>query len=142
MLPKCFYRVSTKALIVKEDKVLLIMESDGRWELPGGGLEVGESFESGIKREVHEELGVNVTEISPQPLYIWTLVDDDSQKGLTPKVILCFKVKIDSFNFKGDPEESVKMNFFSKDEIASLNLHPNIKELSNLLDQSGLKENQ
>ncbi len=44
MLPPCFYRVSTKALITKENKVLLIMESDGTWELPGGGARSWRNF--------------------------------------------------------------------------------------------------
>jgi 8-oxo-dGTP diphosphatase len=131
--PPCFYRVSVKALITHDDKVLLIQESDGRWKLPGGGLEVGESFLSCATRELHEELGVNVTHMSTQPVYVWTLVDDDPQKGVRPKVILCFNVKVDSSDFKGNSEESVQMKFFTKEDITNLNLHPNIKELSSLL---------
>lgn len=133
MLPKCFHRVSTKALITKDDKILLVMEPDGRWELPGGGLEVGESFENGVKREISEELGAEVTEVSPQPKYAWTLVDNDPEKGETPKVILCFEVKTKTINFISNPEESAKIEFFSKEDMAKLNLHPNIKELPNVL---------
>jgi 8-oxo-dGTP diphosphatase len=132
--PPCFYRVSIKALINNDDKVLLLQESDGRWELPGGGLEVGESFHSCATRELQEELGANITSMSAQPVYVWTLIDDDPQKGVRPKVILCFNVKVDSFNFKGNPEESAQMKFFTKEEIKELNLHPNIKELPNILD--------
>ena len=126
--PPCFYRVSTKALITKENKILLIMEPDGRWELPGGGLEVGESFESGIKREVNEELGVNAVKISKEPIYAWNLVTEDK-----PKLILCFEVEVDSFDFKGNPDESEKIEFVTKDEMLKMNLHPNIKELPNRL---------
>jgi 8-oxo-dGTP pyrophosphatase MutT (NUDIX family) len=39
--PDSFFRVSVKALVVKDDKVLLLKESlnlSGMWELPGGGL--------------------------------------------------------------------------------------------------------
>ncbi len=131
--PPCFYRVSAKALIYKDDKVLLLRESDGRWELPGGGLEIGESFESGLKREMSEELGVNLVEASSQPVYVWTLIDDDPKNGIRPKLILCFKVKVDSFDFKNDPEESSETKFFSKEEMESLNLHPNIKGLPKFL---------
>ena len=140
MLPPCFYRVSTKALITKENKVLLIMESDGTWELPGGGLEVGETFEIGLKREISEEIGVNITNRSSQPLYVWTLVVED-QKGITPKVILVFKTDVDSYDFKGNAEESSKAGFFSIEEMNNLNLHPNIKELPKVLNVRDLNNN-
>jgi 8-oxo-dGTP diphosphatase len=32
----------------------------GRWSLPGGGLEVGETLEAGVAREVAEETGLTV----------------------------------------------------------------------------------
>jgi len=132
--PPCFYRVSAKALIVKDGKVLLIQESDGRWELPGGGLEVGESFTQGISREIKEEIGVNVTEVSAQPVYAWSLLDEDPEKGVRPKLILAFMVKVDSYNFSGNPDESSNIQFFSKEQIGELKLHPNIEELPKVLD--------
>ena len=127
--PPCFYRVSAKALIFKDKKVLLVKEADGRWEFPGGGLEIGEPFASGIGREIGEEIGVNVIKTSPQPVYTWTLVDNGK-----PKLILCFKVEIDSDKFKYDPEESVEIGFFSKEEMEKMNLHVNIQELPNKLE--------
>lgn len=130
--PPCFYRVSAMALIFKEKKVFLIKESDGRWSLPGGGLEIGESFESGIKRELSEEIGVNAIKISPQPIYAWTLIDISKHGNKIPKLILSFQVEVDSFDFKGNSEESIEFGFFSKDEIKNMNLHPNTAQLSNV----------
>ena len=41
--------------------VLLIQRRDnGRWEAPGGVLELGETFEAGVRREIAEETGVHV----------------------------------------------------------------------------------
>ena len=132
IFPPCFYRVSVMALIFKENKVFLIKEADGRWSLPGGGLEVGESFEVGIKRELREEIGINTIKISPQPMYTWTLIDVTSHGNKIPKLILSFQVEVDSYDFKGNSEESTEFGFFSKDEIKNMNLHPNTKELSNV----------
>jgi len=131
-LPPCCYRVSAMAMIYKDEKILLIKEADGRWSLPGGGLEVGESFSTAIERELEEELGVKATKISPQPGYAWTLEDINKHGHKVAKVILAFEVEIESFDFKNDPKESVEIGFFSKSEIQTLNLHPNSQELVGL----------
>lgn len=129
----CFYRVSIKALIYQDNKLLLVKEPNGKWELPGGGLEIGESFLSCLTREIKEEIGVNVIKMSSQPLYTWAVVYKDDQNRDKPKLILCFPVEVDSFNFKNDPEESIDIGFFSKEEIKNINLHPNFQELQKLL---------
>ena len=63
-IPKCFYRVSTKGLVVRDGKILLIQEKDGRWELPGGGLEFDQDIFDSLKREFVEEMGVNIIAIT------------------------------------------------------------------------------
>jgi len=57
--PNTFYRVSVKALIRNnKDEVLVVKEHQDKWELPGGGLDHGESIYDGLKRELLEELGI------------------------------------------------------------------------------------
>ena len=51
-------RITQKALIVHEGKVLIVF--DQKWELPGGTLHVGESPQDGLRREIQEELGVEI----------------------------------------------------------------------------------
>lgn len=57
--PNTFYRVSVKALIRNDkNEVLVVKEHQDKWELPGGGLDHGESIHDGLKRELIEELGI------------------------------------------------------------------------------------
>jgi 8-oxo-dGTP diphosphatase len=56
------HSVSVAGIVVDDqDRVLLIQRRDnGHWEPPGGVLELDETFEKGVKREVFEETGVQV----------------------------------------------------------------------------------
>lgn len=57
------HSVSVAGVVIREDdRVLVIKRNDnGRWEAPGGVLELDESFEAGVCREVLEETGLRVT---------------------------------------------------------------------------------
>jgi 8-oxo-dGTP diphosphatase len=57
------HSVSVAAVIVNDDdRVLAVQRRDnGRWEPPGGVLELNESIEDGLTREVREETGLSVT---------------------------------------------------------------------------------
>lgn len=57
------HSVSVAGIVVRDDgRVLVIRRDDnGLWEAPGGVLELDESFEDGVRREVLEETGLQVT---------------------------------------------------------------------------------
>src|SRR5674476_280892 len=57
------HSVSVTGVVTDEtEQVLVIQRRDnGHWEPPGGVLELGETFEQGVQREVLEETGVQVT---------------------------------------------------------------------------------
>ncbi|WP_017622895.1 NUDIX hydrolase [Nocardiopsis chromatogenes] len=56
------HSVSVAGAVVREDgRVLAIRRADnGHWEPPGGVLEPGEDFETGVRREIREETGLHV----------------------------------------------------------------------------------
>jgi len=57
-------KVVTAAIIITDQKALLTRRGPseklaGYWEFPGGKVEVGESLADCLRRELHEELGVD-----------------------------------------------------------------------------------
>lgn len=60
--------VGVGAVILQDNRVLLVRRGKeplkGVWSLPGGALELGERLEEGIRREIREEVGLEV-EVGP-----------------------------------------------------------------------------
>lgn len=55
------FRIAVYGLIFDDGRVLLAHRRDiDWWNLPGGGMEVGETVEEAIRREVREETGLEV----------------------------------------------------------------------------------
>jgi ADP-ribose pyrophosphatase YjhB (NUDIX family) len=72
--------VGIGAVIVHESRVLLVQRGreplKGHWSLPGGLIEIGESLESAVVREVEEETGLQV-----EPLELIELLDRIHRDG-------------------------------------------------------------
>ncbi|MET8223051.1 NUDIX domain-containing protein [Streptomyces sp. NPDC005301] len=60
--PPPLHSVSVAGVVVREDgRLLAIRRADnGAWELPGGILELDETPEAGVAREVMEETGIHI----------------------------------------------------------------------------------
>jgi len=68
------YRVSAKAIIICDGKILLTLEvpEQNFYGAPGGGIDYGESPHETIIRELSEELHLKLTDdqISAQPIHL------------------------------------------------------------------------
>lgn len=62
--------VAVGVLIDPQGSFLLTSRPEGKvyagyWEFPGGKLEAGESVEQALRRELHEELGIEIGAVEP-----------------------------------------------------------------------------
>ncbi len=135
--PECFHRVSVKGLYVVDGKLLLVKESvklSGCWELPGGGLDFGESPQAGIKREIAEEMNLTIAWISPNPTYAWTeRFEDRRDMEWFYSLVLCYKIKMENLEFI-PTDECENIGFFGPSELQALNLHHQSFELRKIFN--------
>jgi 8-oxo-dGTP diphosphatase len=120
------HSVSVSAAVLDErGRFLVIQRSDnGRWEPPGGVLELGESIHDGLAREVEEETGLRV---EPQAL---TGVYKNMQRAIVALVFRCRVVG-------GQPRagaECCRLSWVDADELASLMADAYAVRLTDALD--------
>ena len=116
-------------ILIWNDKVLIGKRTldnkyhPGKWEFPGGKVEVGESHWDGIRREFKEELDIEVL-----PFHQLRPVSNDSIE-LTP-----FTLKLVSGKAKMIEHDEVK--FVDKDEFFKMDLTDLNKEIGRILFDS------
>ncbi|MCA9380472.1 NUDIX domain-containing protein [Candidatus Dojkabacteria bacterium] len=108
---------ATGAIIIKDNKFLLTKRAHepakGTWDIPGGFVEPGETFEQSITREIFEEMGVKATKIK----YFNSKFDHYEYEGVMDDIIVInFLVEVDSFDFKPD-DDITETKFFGMEEV-------------------------
>jgi 8-oxo-dGTP diphosphatase len=116
----------TCALIQRDNRLLLARRADsGRWELPGGKQEPGESLPQCLQREIAEELGCSVRVLEPAG----KAQDLDRSD---PIALHCFRCLLNG----GQPKarEHKELRWVTLVEALELNLCPADRQLLSALD--------
>lgn len=104
----CLIEKDGKYLMVQEDKE----EVRGKWNLPAGQIDEGETIEEGAVREAKEESGYDVKLGEKIGLY---------HESIDSKVIHVFRAEITGGELTSQEGEILDAKWFTYDEISRLN---------------------
>ena len=117
---------AVSAVVTDSDgRILLHKRSDNfLWSLPGGAMELGESVEQAVIREVKEETGFDVEVlrcigIYSDPGHVIAFSDGEVRQQFS----ICFACRIVGGELSVS-SESVQVRFFTREELERLDLHP------------------
>jgi len=115
-----------------------------KWQCAGGAVDFGETMESAVVREMHEELHVEAKIIHPHPLVktsIW-YADESDEKMDTQVILITYLVDIgdQTPDLSQDPDwETAAYNWFTLEEARNLDNLPltlnDVEEAFSLLTQ-------
>jgi len=110
--------IDVRGAVIKDGRILLVKErSDGRWALPGGWADVGESPSVGIEREVREESGYEVRAVKLAALF------DRNRHGHPPALFHAWRAFFLCELLGGSAKPSLETEaaeFFRPDELPPL----------------------
>ena len=120
------------AVVIYRDGLVLMAKrgkepSKGKWSIPGGKLELGETIYEGVRREVREECSVEIEVGDVIDAYDIIYRDDDGTvKYHFVDVYFTAEYKGGEARAQSDVDEC---RWFTPEEIAGLDMPPNLKDL-------------
>jgi ADP-ribose pyrophosphatase len=77
-------RVAVGAIVFNDQCVLLVRRgkppAEGYWAIPGGSLEIGETLQQAVQREILEETGLIIR--ARDPVFTFEVIERDSVGGV------------------------------------------------------------
>lgn len=131
MLEPNYFRISVKGIVVDEQgRFLLAREDNNMWDMLGGGLDHEEDPIDGLRREVHEETGLEITAVSPTPKYFLTSRRYGHESFIANVV---YQIELANLDFTPS-EECQELRFFTVDEARRETLFPTAEKLLDVYD--------
>ena len=118
----------TAFVLDRNSRLLLIRRTDsGRYAIPGGAQEIGETIGQAVTREVAEETGIEVEPtgiigVYSDPGHVIAFSDGEVRQEFS----ICFRARY----LGGTPatsDESSEVVWVNRDDLAGLDIHPSIR---------------
>lgn len=119
------YFLAGHALIMRDDgKVLITKRGDhddympGTWDLPGGTADGGETLEDATRREVKEEVGLEI--VIESPIFTFTNLSQPNRETL----VVIYLVQHAGEDIALNPDEHSQYKWVTLADIATFNTTP------------------
>lgn len=137
--PQLLPTVRVGALVIVEDRVLLLRQERGGedyWMLPGGGVRFGESLADAVRREVREEVGLDIAVGRPLALLESISPDTDAYPKHVVHVVLAgetsaaevAEASVGPFSLAVHDPKVLAARLFASAEIEALAMKPPIHD--------------
>jgi 8-oxo-dGTP pyrophosphatase MutT (NUDIX family) len=128
-------QVAQKAVLCDGENILMIQKSAAdpynplKWEIPGGRFEFGEQLGDHLKREVKEEVGLDVEIGPPLAMWMWSMGCGASAESVLAVSRLCYTKNVDISFAGNDASDYLKdWRWVPIGEVADLDLIPSARE--------------
>ena len=124
-------RVAVGAVVIDDDRILLVRRakapSEGEWAIPGGSVELGETLQQAVEREIKEETGVTIR--ARNPFYTFDVIERDDTGGIRfHYVIVDLMADYISGELKANDDAS-DARWTSFEELEQIALSPSTRDL-------------
>lgn len=110
------FPISVKGVLLRDGRVVLVRNSRGEWELPGGKLERGETLEGCVARELLEELGVSVRVGDVVDTWLYRVTSG------VEVLVVTFGCEADALPDELVSPEGIGIGLFAVDDLAAIDL--------------------
>jgi len=122
--------VSAHALIFREGRVLLVKRahppSQGRWSVPGGAIEVGETIRDATRREVREECGIEVK--VDTVIHVADNIVPDGSGHIRFHYVVIYSLARHLSGEAHPRSDALEVRWATREELDVLDMHPLARE--------------